>query len=207
MTTFLHVGCARLRKAQTTRGFNTSDWTEVRLDIDPAVEPDIVASMTDMTGVCDATMDAVYSSHNLEHLYPFEVGAALREFARVLKPDGFAVVTCPDLQATAAVIAEDRLLETVYESSSGPISAIDIVYGHRASLAQGNLFMAHRCGFTGRVLTETLRTCGFAKVILRRRPAFFDLWAIATRAPASDERLRALAGQHFPAETRVPAGT
>ena len=33
MKTFLHVGCDPKRKNQTTRGFNSDDWQEVRLDM------------------------------------------------------------------------------------------------------------------------------------------------------------------------------
>ena len=34
MPTFLHIGCGPKRKPQTTRGFNTDAWTELRFDID-----------------------------------------------------------------------------------------------------------------------------------------------------------------------------
>ncbi|TAJ71679.1 MAG: class I SAM-dependent methyltransferase [Phenylobacterium sp.] len=198
MPTFLHVGCGPLRKADTTPGFGAADWNEVRLDIDPDVKPDIVASTTDMSPVPDASMDGLYSSHNIEHLYPTEVPTALREFARVLKPDGFAVITCPDLQSVAAVVAQGKLLEPLYESSMGPISAIDILFGHRASLAKGNLFMAHRTGFTAQVLWQLLSENGFPSVIVRHRPSHFDLWAAASRAVVPDDRLRELARMHFP---------
>jgi len=33
MPTVLHVGCGPKRKDQTTRGFDTADWNELRLDI------------------------------------------------------------------------------------------------------------------------------------------------------------------------------
>ena len=55
MKTFLHVGCGPKRKNQTTRGFNTADWTELRLDIDASVAPDIIGTMTDMSAVADAS--------------------------------------------------------------------------------------------------------------------------------------------------------
>lgn len=198
MPTFLHVGCGPLRKTETTPEFAGPSWTEVRLDIDPAAEPDIVASMTDMSAVSDGSMDALYSSHNIEHLYPAEAPIALREFARVLKPDGFAVVTCPDLQSVAAVVARGQLLEPLYESDVGPIAPIDILFGHRAAMEKGNLFMAHRTGFTHRTLWQLLTDAGFASVIVRQRTSHFDLWAAATRAPVSDDQLRALAQAHFP---------
>ncbi len=64
MKTFLHVGCGPKRKNQTTQGFNTPDWTELRLDIDARVAPDIIGTMTDMSAVADASVDAIFSSHN-----------------------------------------------------------------------------------------------------------------------------------------------
>ena len=157
MPTFLHIGCGPKRKEQTTRGFNTADWNELRLDIDASVAPDITGTMTDMSALADASVDAIFSSHNIEHLYPHEVPVALAEFKRVLKPDGFAVITCPDLQSVCALVAADRLTEPAYTSPAGPIAPLDILYGHRPALARGNLYMAHRCGFTQKLLTGTLR--------------------------------------------------
>ncbi len=40
---FLHVGCGPARKEHAGPGFQGDEWQELRLDIDPAVEPDIVA--------------------------------------------------------------------------------------------------------------------------------------------------------------------
>ena len=54
-------------------------------------------------------LDAVWSSHNLEHLYAHQVAVALGEFHRVLKPDGFALITLPDLQKVAELVAADSL--------------------------------------------------------------------------------------------------
>lgn len=203
MPTFLHVGCGQQPKGATTRAFADPEWMEVRFDIDPSVEPDIVGSMTDMSAVPDASMDAIFSSHNIEHLYAFEAAIALREFARVLKPEGFAVITCPDIQAVAALVAEGKLLEPAYHSASGPIAPIDILYGHRPALARGHSFMAHKTGFTRKVLAQTLQASGFGSVIARSRPACFDLWAAATRTASPPERLRALAAQHFPRDPAV----
>lgn len=199
MKTFLHVGCGPKHKDQTTPGFNTPEWHELRLDIDESVRPDIVGTMLDMGGVADASVDAIFSSHNIEHLYPHEVPLALAEFRRVLKPEGFVVITCPDLQAVAALIAEDKLAETAYVSPAGPITPLDILYGHRPQLAAGNLYMAHRCGFTQKVLCGTLQGAGFATVAsMRRGHPYYDLYALATREAMGEADLRALAEKHFP---------
>jgi len=116
----------------------------------------------------------------------------------VLKPGGFAVITCPDLQSIAALIAEDKLGEQAYVSPSGPITPLDMVYGYRPQLAAGNLFMAHHCGFTVKVLGHTLLSCGFKSIANSRRAARFDLWTLATKLPMPDAELLQLAGKHLP---------
>lgn len=198
MKTLLHVGCGPKYKDRTTAGFNTPEWQEIRLDIDPAVKPNVIGSMTDMSAVASASVDAIFSSHNIEHLYPHEVALALAEFRRVLKPNGFAVITCPDLQSVCKLIAEDRLTEAAYHSPAGPIAPLDILYGHRASMAQGNLYMAHRCGFTKRVLSGSLQAAGFTVVGTRARASHFDLWSVASMNARTGEEMRDLIAAHFP---------
>ena len=198
MKTFLHVGCGQQTKEFTTKAFNSSAWNEIRLDIDKNVNPDVIGSMTNMSGIESNSMDAIYSSHNIEHLYPHEVGFALQEFIRVLKADGFVVVTCPDLQSVCKLVADDKLLEPAYQSPSGPISPIDILYGFRPDLAAGNLHMSHRSGFTLKTLIGTLRHFGFAAVAGLRREANFDLFCLATKNKPPEAELQALANAHFP---------
>lgn len=200
MKSFLHIGCGPKRKDRTTRGFNTPEWKEIRLDIDASVLPDVIGTMTDMSTVPSESVDAIYSSHNIEHLYPHEVPLAFAEFIRVLKPDGFFVVTCPDLQSVCALIAQDKLTEAAYSSPAGPIAPIDILYGLRSSMMQGNLYMAHRCGFTQKVLSGTLRSCGFKSVatMARGRAPFFDLFGLASKSERTEAEMRELTGLHFP---------
>jgi predicted SAM-dependent methyltransferase len=198
MATFLHVGCGSKYKNATTRGFNTPQWNELRLDIDPKVKPDVVGSITHMQTVKTASIDAIYSSHNIEHLHAFEVPAALSEFVRVLNPEGFLVLTCPDLQAVAELIARDKLMQPAYNSAAGPISPLDMVFGLQTAIAKGNHYMAHRCGFTQKVLVATLKAAGFVSIASARRPAAFDLWVLASKIKLQDTDLQNLALSHFP---------
>jgi len=174
--TVLNVGCGYPLRQKLHRHFHGPEWCELRLDLDPAVEPDIVCSITDMGPVAADSVDAVWSSHNLEHLQRHEVPLALAEFLRVLKPHGLLLLTLPDLQQVARLIVEDRLEESAYVSQSGPITPLDMIFGHTASLARGNQFMAHRTGFTARSLHRLLIETGFVEVTLRQDPSF-DLWA------------------------------
>ena len=109
MKTFLHVGCGPQNQSSCL-GFNNDNWKEIRFDIDKNVNPDIVGTLTDMKLVKTGSVDAVYSSHNIEHIFPHEVPIALREFYRVLKEDGIVVITCPDLQGVCEAVVNDKLL-------------------------------------------------------------------------------------------------
>ena len=89
---FLHVGCGPKYKDRTTPGFASDDWKEVRLDIDESVNPDIISSVLDLSAIDSESFDAIFSSHNIEHVYAHEVPIMLREFLRVLKGGGYFVV-------------------------------------------------------------------------------------------------------------------
>ncbi len=192
----LNVGCGPKGRDHGFTGFE--GWQEVRLDIDPSVQPDVMGSMTDMSALDSGSMDAIVSSHNIEHLYPHEVPLALAEFVRVLKADGLLLITCPDLQSVCAHVAQGELASPLYISAAGPISALDILYGHRDAMAAGNLFMAHRCGFTLRLLADTLQACGFPRSVGLARSANFDLWMLASKQELADDALRGLARKHLP---------
>lgn len=157
------------------------------------------ASLADLSGVADASVEAVFSSHAIERFYPHQVPSALQQCLRVLKPEGFLLLQCTDLKAAAKLIAADNFTEAVYQSPQGPMAAIDIVYGHRASIAAGHTELAHHCGFTGKSLMATLKEAGFQQIAARELPDRFDLWALATKAMWPEDALKATVAGLFPA--------
>lgn len=197
MPDFLHVGCGGATK-KDLKGFNSDEWKEIRFDIDKNVNPDITGTLTDMGPVESSSVDAIYSSHNIEHLYPHEIPKALGEFHRVLKPNGIAVITCPDLQTACEAVAKGKLLEPLYVSPAGPISAIDVLYGHRASVAAGNEYMAHKCGFTFPVLSNSFIQAGFKSTFGGRRPAAIDLWLVAFKSEVTEEEMKKISSIYLP---------
>jgi SAM-dependent methyltransferase len=177
--TVLHVGCGPHVPGALHSAFTGQDWREIRLDINPEVEPDIIASMTRMTGVGSGSMDALYSSHNLEHLFAHEAPDALREFRRVLKPDGFVLITLPDIQAVCEAVLHQGLETPVLVTPCGPVAPLDILYGFRPALADGKVHMAHRSAFTLQTLLAALTAAGFGYAVGQRYLPNLSLWAIA----------------------------
>ena len=197
MKTFLHVGCGHLNKSNCV-GFENDNWKEIRLDIDKNVNPDIVGTLTDMKSVETGSVDAVYSSHNIEHIFPHEVPIALREFYRVLKEDGIVVIFCPDIQSACEAVVQDKLLEPLYESPMGPVTAFDILYGHRKTTVDGNIFMVHKGGFTYSTLDIKFKEAGFKIKYGGRRPGGFDLYIVAFKQKKSEEEVIKIATPFLP---------
>ena len=182
----LHVGCGFPATHRLHASFREGDdWQEIRLDVDKSVNPDIVCSTVDMSAaVPSGSVDAVWSSHTIEHLYDHEVTAAFSEFRRVLGPGGFLLLRCPDLEAVAQGLLRHGIEHVAYVSPAGPVTPLDMLYGHRPAVAAGNSFMAHRTGFTDERIGRKLLEAGFSEV--RTRPAEgFDLWAVAFAARAN----------------------
>ena len=179
----LHVGCGYPSTHRLHSTFKNGDeWQEIRLDIDEKVKPDIVCSTVNMSAsVPSGSVAAVWSSHTVEHLYDHEVTAAFREFRRVLGPNGFLLLRCPDLEAVAETLLQNGIEHVAYESPAGPITPLDILYGYRRSVAAGNLFMTHRTGFTDERIGRMLLEAGFSEVRTLRAEGL-DLWAVAFAA-------------------------
>jgi SAM-dependent methyltransferase len=164
-------------------------WEEVRLDIDPEVQPDIVGSITELdASFAPQSFDAAWSSHVLEHLYAHEVYPALRQLHRVLKPSGFALVMSPDLEAVAEHILDHGVAAVAYNSPAGPIRALDMLYGHSRAIEEGHFYMAHRTGFTAERLGNLLMTAGFPVVHVRREN--FEICALAFMPDADDTAIQ-----------------
>jgi predicted SAM-dependent methyltransferase len=129
--------------------------TETTLDIDETVNPDIVASMTNLGLIGE--YDFVYSCHCLEHVFPHEAKQALREAKRVLVEGGMAIIIVPDLDG----VKPNN--DVIYESEAGPVCGLDIIYG-MASLLEENPYMAHKTGFTMESLKQEFKEAGFINI-------------------------------------------
>jgi len=184
MKTILNVGCGTCLIHPQFEG-----WKEVRLDIDSTVKPDIVSDIRCLE-VGSEKYDAVYSSHNLEHLYFYEVPVALSEFFRVLCPGGIVFIGVPNLRAVAWKVACGNLEGVLYESSVGPISAIDCIYGCRDFLEKSeNAYQQHKTGFTPGTLKKKLETAGFVNIKIDTKGV--NMWVSGVKLDGNKENILA----------------
>lgn len=143
--------------------WNREGFAVIRLDIEPKTNPDFCASMTDMGEI--GSYHAIFCCHALEHLYPHEVGQALKEFVRVLEPGGKAVIMVPDLE-------DVRPTEEVLDIPlSGPITGLHLFYGDSTQIPTYP-HMAHHSGFVQKTLEHAMEMAGFRDISVRRAAGY-----------------------------------
>jgi ubiquinone/menaquinone biosynthesis C-methylase UbiE len=169
-------------------------FTQVLLDIDPKMSPDVLCDARELSRLEPGSFDAVYCSHNLEHYYRHDVPKVLSGFLHVLKEDGFAQVIVPDIAEVMRVAVERKLdLEDVlYQSAGGPIMVLDVLWGWSAQIEHtGKEFYAHRTGFTAKSLVAAMQRSGFERTYSTR--GRYEINVVAFRR-APDAATRALFG-------------
>lgn len=177
MKTILHVGCG---PTPLPDDFDPLEWKEIRFDVNPDVKPDIVGSMSDLSQFPDGEFDAIYSAHNIEHLYIHDMYEAMKEFRRVLKPNGHLYLVCPDIQTLGRYIADGNLEAELYHSEAGPISVSDLLWGYKGHVAAGMEYMSHKYGFSASTMNDWLLTAGFESRLIGRRIHACELCVIAS---------------------------
>lgn len=91
-------------------------------------------------------VDKIYSSHALEHISKHDIHRTLREWRRVLKPDGELELLIPDLEWCVKHWLNNQT--TGWE--------LDIIFGHQSH--EGEF---HKTGFTRSIIEQYLRETGF----------------------------------------------
>ena len=86
----LDLGCGDSKTYQHFIGVD--NYKDMQLFGTP-VKPDVVCDVTDLSMFATGSMDFVFSSYLLEHIEDYQ--AALKEWWRVIKPDGYLVLYLP----------------------------------------------------------------------------------------------------------------
>lgn len=196
--TWLNVGSGPRGSGLRPRALLVEGWEEIRVDADPAVEPDVLAPAHELAPVASESVDVVFSSHCIEHLYLDQAVPALQEWRRVLKPDGWLLLVCPDLQAAAEMVVQDRLFDEAY----GGVRPFDIIFSDQRLVAkgraEGHSFMEHKSGYTLSSLQSLMNRAGYAiNAGTRLRPRF-ELWLVASKSRRTESEMHQLVRAFFP---------
>lgn len=110
---------------------------------------DLVADVRKLSMIATGSSELVYACHVLEHVGRAEVQGVLREWGRILRPDGVLRLAVPNLEVWFRVYRETGDLNLCLGS----------IYGRQDY--PENL---HKIGFDERTLTLALREAGFQDV-------------------------------------------
>jgi ubiquinone/menaquinone biosynthesis C-methylase UbiE len=105
----------------------------------------------------DGEVDEVFTSHMIEHLPPPELGPALVEWHRVLKPGGRLVIRCPNFELYVKEFLESDCTYRFGQDGMGKGWGIINIYGHQT----GGPGYLTRTGFTVERFKRILPRFGF----------------------------------------------
>ena len=101
-------------------------------------------------------------------------------------------------KSVGEAIVQDKLLEPLYESPEGSVTAFDILYGHKKTTVDGNIYMIHKGGFTYSLLNSAFYEAGFKARYGGRRLRAFDLFLVAFKQKIPEEEIQKIANPFFP---------
>lgn len=133
----LDVGCGIYKKDGYTG-----------VDVDPNVNPDIVAPMWSIP-LPDNSVDELRSSHALEHVTRHQVVDVLKEWKRLLKPFAMAEIEVPDLRWCCQ--------NWLHRQSAD--WHMDTIFGQATSIGE-----EHRTGFTPAIMADYIQRSGLELV-------------------------------------------
>jgi SAM-dependent methyltransferase len=185
--TFLHVGVGSFNDKIPNK---FKGWKEIKLNVDPATNPDICTSLTNLGDIEDGTFDAVWCPFSLRQVYSDQVNHVFQDLLRILKVDGFLYSQMYDLQKVAEFVEEKGLNTPLFKAPAGPICGLDIFYGFRRAHAAG----AHdanlpRTGFDMALFGSMAREAGFRDIRLQHEG--YTFWGLChKRAEHTEENWR-----------------
>jgi predicted SAM-dependent methyltransferase len=103
------------------------------------------------------SVNAIYCSHVLEHIWPWYHNFVLSEFYRVLKTSGVVRIVVPDMN-----IAIMRYLQA--NKSAKALVEYMRWWFDPTQDGQGQLYLNHVCGFNTDLLIELLKEAGFTDI-------------------------------------------
>jgi glycosyltransferase involved in cell wall biosynthesis len=160
--TILNIGFGGVELKDSLFTDDLPSYREITLDHNPKYSPDLNIDINDLSHIPNQYVDIVYLSHVLEHFHFFEVPILIKELLRITKPNGFVRVIVPNLKYVSNSLITGKLLNTLYESPSGPVSSMDVLFGHRHStFRDNNTYMIHKCGFTEEVFANISKEYNF----------------------------------------------
>jgi SAM-dependent methyltransferase len=131
-------------------------------------QPDVICDVRNLNKFSNDYADEILAVHVIEHFWRWEVVSILKEWVRVLKPNGKLILECPNLKSACEQFLKDPDLY------SGPGQegqrTMWVFYGDPSWT---DPLMVHRWGYTPISLAKVMHEAGLRE--LKQEPALFKL--------------------------------
>lgn len=131
-------------------------------------QPDVICDVRNLNKFSNDYADEILAVHVIEHFWRWEVVSILKEWVRVLKPNGKLILECPNLKSACEQFLQDPDLY------SGPGQegqrTMWVFYGDPSWT---DPLMVHRWGYTPISLAKIMHEAGLRE--LKQEPAQFKL--------------------------------
>ncbi len=131
-------------------------------------QPDVICDVRNLNKFSNDYADEILAVHVIEHFGRWEVVSILKEWVRVLKPNGKLILECPNLKSACEQFLQDPDLY------SGPGQegqrTMWVFYGDPSWT---DPLMVHRWGYTPISLAKVMHEAGLRE--LKQEPAQFKL--------------------------------
>jgi glycosyltransferase involved in cell wall biosynthesis len=143
----------------------------VNVDVAPSragKSPDVLCDLHALAPFESDSVDEVLAVHVVEHFWRWEIVAVLKEWLRVLKPEGRMILECPNLLTAC----EELLKDPAAAAGPGPEGqrSMWVFYGDPA---WRDPLMSHRWNYTPQSLAAVMAEAGLVNI--RQEPAQYKL--------------------------------
>lgn len=170
---FLHIEAGEPKPENIHKLFRTKEWTEVRVDSDTSLKPQIIGTLMDLSNVPDNYADGVWFAQKLQYYLPKDALHIMKEVARVLKPNGMILTSTVDAQHAIDHAFNGQIMEPIPDITP-ELHAQDLLYGKEGDFK--NCYTAYSFG-------RLLQAADLQNVQVSRDGVY--LWAGAEYMPRS----------------------
>jgi ubiquinone/menaquinone biosynthesis C-methylase UbiE len=122
-------------------------------------QPDVICDIRKLSIFENNYSDEIMAIHVVEHFWQWEIKDILKEWIRVLKPDGKLVLECPNLLSACQELINDPL-NAAKPNKSGQRS-MWVFYGDPS---WQDPLMMHKWGYTPQSLAQLMHECGLKNI-------------------------------------------
>lgn len=142
----LHIGCG----ADYLDGY-------INIDASRKAKADLYLQAYDLKIIDADAVDQIESYHLFEHLEFYDAQRALREWFRVIRPDGLLVLELPNLDVCIREIGK-------HHDDNGIDLALVGIYGFPPHVARDGFPQIHKWGWNPISLSNALKEVGFVDI-------------------------------------------